>query len=726
MGVETHPAYPEESRNLQETLRQVRSQLQALKERPPLDMEALKEEAMEAVLHAEVAMDQMREAAIRRLQVASREPYFGRLDFQEQGQERPMRLYIGKVGVERPDDRQPLVIDWRAPVASLFYNTAAGGDGEAAYESPEGTVTGTVWLKRHLGIKQGVLQRIVDAKVKGAPEGEEPVLDSFLQYRLQESRDARLRDIVSTIQAEQNAIIRAPMDRPLIIQGVAGSGKTTVALHRLAYLLYTFRESIAASRIVIFAPNRMFLDYISDVLPELGVDGVVQTTFADWALDELDEDVRLEPSGPRLARLFAPGEDPGEGPDSPGRFKGSLLFKEVLDLALQRYEEAFVPEADLELWPGAVLRAAEVWRWFHESYRLYPLMTRKERCLARVKKWADDQLAPFQGSESIRERRKMVRAAVQRYVKLWPAHSALQLYREILGDRPAGRKAPAAVGHPDIPPRVVQDSLARFKQGMVAPEDLAPLVYIKGRLRGFKEDRQLDHVVIDEAQDFSPFQLELLKMLTRESSFTILGDLSQGIHAYQGIHRWEEFMEVLSPQPTAYYTLQQSYRSTYEIMTFANRVLEAVGAPAALAKPVFRTGEPVRVEAVAPESLARQIAAEVERLRARKHASIAVIGRTEEACRSLHEALRAHGLEPELITPDQSTYGGGLSVIPVYLTKGLEFDAVIIAGADAGAYRPIPRDAKLLYVACTRALHELVVLHTGDPSPLLPRSEGDA
>jgi len=718
LTVENHPAHAEESKHLKETLGDVRHQLAELKAVPGLNMPELIDESMEALLHAELALERMRLQSIRRLSLAEREPYFGRIDFQE-GNGPVERFYVGKVGVGKGDSSDPLVLDWRTPMASLFYTTATGNTDEVSYDSPDGSHTGQLWLKRHLGVKQGILQRIVDAKVKGAPDEDEPVIDEFLSYRLQESRDARLRDIVSTIQAEQNAIIRAPMDRPLIIQGVAGSGKTTVALHRLAYLLYTFRETIVASRIIIFAPSRMFLDYISDVLPELGVDGVEQTTFADWALAELDDPaIELADGGERLEYLFAPGKDPGEGADSPGRFKGSLLFQEILDMAVAEYEATFVPEQDLVLWPGARLRATEFKEWFHESYRSYPLMARKERIIARAKKWADDHLMRYAGTMHEKERRKTVRTAVQKWVKLWPDHSPLELYQQILGAKPQKKKGPANVGFPDIPERVIKESVVHFKKDEVTPEDLAPLVYVKAKLKGYREERQLDHVVIDEAQDFSPFQVDLLRKLTRGNSFTILGDLSQGIHAYQGIHRWEEFMEVFEPDPTSYYTLEQSYRSTFEVMTFANQVISKVGAPAALARPVFRSGAPVRVDSVT--DLPDRIGREVSALRARKMASIAVIGRTEAECRTLYEALAAMELDPDLITPHQSNYRGGLSVIPAYLVKGLEFDAVIVAGANRTSYGLTPRDAKLLYVACTRALHELALFHTGDPSPLLP------
>lgn len=720
MSVELHPAWAEESSHLAETKVEAAAQIRTLQEilPPTKDEDELREDPMDAVEVAERSLMVMREEGIHRLKLSLREPYFGRIDFQEAGDQGAQVLYIGKVGLEKGERHDPVVIDWRAPVASLFYNTALSGTEGVEYQAPDGKHVGSIWLKRNFGIQQGILQRIVDSTAKGAEGGEE-ILDEFLQYRLEESRDARLRDIVSTIQGEQNGIIRAPMDRPLIIQGVAGSGKTTVALHRLAYLLYTFRGKVEASRVVIFAPNRMFLAYIADVLPELGVGGVLQTTFQDWALGELGERVRLTDTGDRLGLLFAPGQDPGEGFDAPGRFKGSLYFKSVLDRALAEYEASFVPDADFVLWPGATVKAAMIQSWFHEQLQIWPVMTRKERIFARLKKFADDRFIPYKGSMQEVERRKMVRNAISRYARLWPDHTALRLYQEILGGPTAKNKVPAQVGFLEIPERVTRESVELFKKKEIAPEDLAPLVYLKGRIRGWKEDRQLDHVVIDEAQDFSPFQVELLKALTRESSFTILGDLSQGIHAYAGIQDWEELIDVFDPQPVTYQTLETSYRSTREIIEFANGVIQRVGTPAALARPVFRSGAPVLVEeALEP---AERVKAHVERLQGKNLASIAVLVRTEAAAVKMKQALSALGLEAELILPHQSEYRGGLSVLPSYLVKGLEFDAVVVADADAAGYGLSPRDAKLLYVACTRALHELVLLWQGERSPLLPQ-----
>jgi DNA helicase-2/ATP-dependent DNA helicase PcrA len=717
VSVENHPAFEEERGRLGRSLQTIDSQLRRLLATREIQVEEEEEDALHAIRAAQEAMETMREEQVERLKVAAREPYFGRIDFQEKGLETPQELYIGKAGVQEEGTNRPLVIDWRAPVASLFYTSAGGGDDTAAYEAPGGLVEGLLWLKRNLAVKGRKLQHIADARVKGAPE-EAAEGDTFLLYRLQESRDAKLRDIVSTIQAEQNAIIRAERDRPLIIQGVAGSGKTTVALHRLAYLLYTYRESMSADRMVIFAPSRMFLDYIADVLPELGVGGIKQTTFQDWAVEQLDDQLELLSSAERLEELFAPGRDPGEE-GAPGRFKGSLFFKELLDRALNAYEANFVPEMDLELWRGARVSHREVHSWFHEQYKLYPLNTRKDRIIARLRTWARAAVDPYRGTLREAERKKAMMTAVRQYVAAWPKHTALSLYKEVLGlGSPRGKRA-IDFGGLEIPDAVRAEAKALFQAKQVSTEDLAPLVYLQERLEGLKEDRQLDHVVIDEAQDFSPLQVDLLRRLTEADSFTILGDLSQGIHTYAGIADWDEFVEVFPPGRVEYHALRQSYRSTHEIVTFAAGVLRRAGVPEdALPLPVFRAGEPVRLYQAEAAGRNAAVVAEVRRMQ-ENHASVAVVGRTEAEVTLLHAALQAEGLEAERITAEQQRYLGGLSVIPSYLTKGLEFDAVIVADAGAHNYGMTPRDARLLYVVLTRALHELAVLYTEEASPLL-------
>ena len=318
MDTKTQSAYQEELRQLEQTNKEIDKQLERLRATPVYYGPDLTEQALEVI----------RENSRHNLAKAIDEPYFGRLDFEETGTGSPLPLYIGKSGVEDERTGQLLVIDWRAPVASLFYSFTGGLD-PASYESPDGLIDGLVYLKRNLVVRKQILQRVVDTYDRN--EDSLSVGDEFLLYRLGENKDNKLRDIVSTIQAEQDRIIRAAKNTALIIQGVAGSGKTTVALHRLAFLLYQYREQVRAERMIIFAPNSMFLDYISGVLPELGVGNIQQSTFTDWALDVLDHEVQMADQELTLQRWFALGSKrPPVDDQAPGRFKGAIAFKQLL------------------------------------------------------------------------------------------------------------------------------------------------------------------------------------------------------------------------------------------------------------------------------------------------------------------------------------------------------------------------------------------------------------
>lgn len=715
MGAEQHPAFPEELGRLRATVARVQVHARELAGANPLTVEGegLEEESMHGIRATELSLEGRRRYAVWRLRMAAAEPYFGRVDFQEQGAPEIESFYIGKSSLEDVTGHQPLVIDWRAPLATLFYTVPSAGDA-VQYDAPGGTICGALRLKRHLAVRRGGLRHIADSHVSGGEE--QAVGDTYLLYALQESRDGRLRDIVATIRAEQNAIIRAPADRALVIQGVAGSGKTSVALHRLAYLLYTQRAAMDPDRILILAPNRIFLDYISDVLPELGVGGVQQTTFADWALAQIRRPPALVDPAERLEHLFAPGA--GGGPGAPGRHKGSLAFLATLDRALAAYEAAFVPACDLTLWPGATLNRAQVAALFYQRFGALPLNTRRRRVLARVARWARGRAAAADDPDP---RQRLLRAmlAVRAYSARWPRHTAAGLYAEILGAPPAPGREPAPVGQPEVPADLAAATLPILLRGEATPEDLPALLYLHERLDGIRDDRELHHVVVDEAQDFSAFGLELLRRRTRGAAFTILGDLAQGIHTHTGVRAWDELTRLFPAGSVQYHELQISYRSTHPIVTFANQLLGPAGGAAAPAQPVFRPGPPVRVGHRVPGALADVLVGEVRRLRHAGHGSIAVVGRTEAECAHLQADLAAVGLRPRRVSARQDSYQGGLSVIPAYLVKGLEFDAVIVANAGAAAYAATPRDARLLYVVVTRALHELVIFYQDVPSPLL-------
>jgi DNA helicase-2/ATP-dependent DNA helicase PcrA len=694
---QTQSAYQDELKQLKKTSAVIGDQLHKVEAVPRYFGQDLTEQALDA----------MRESKQINLQKALAEPYFGRLDFQESGKDEHSPLYIGKVGVDHDKSNELLVIDWRAPVASLFYSFT-GGTQEAVYESPEdGTITGNVHLKRNLVIREQVLQRVVDTYDR---ESDAPaVTDEFLLYRLGENKDNRLRDIVSTIQAEQDQIIRSARNTAIVIQGVAGSGKTTVALHRLAYLLYQYRENILAERMIIFAPNSMFLDYISGVLPELGVGHIQQTTFQDWALNLLNNEVKLTDPAKRLAYWFAIGANrPQIDNQAPGRFKGSIGFLHYIDECLKRYEADWLPAADFIAWEGKVLPNKSIQDWFHVDNKHYPLMKRRDRTVARIKRWIEIELKKIHSDTQRKELKKKANERLRAFLKQWPEDSPFTFYKRIFVQ-------------PHISEELIQASNLLFKKKQVEPEDLAPLLYIRNRFHGFENEERFDHVVIDEAQDFSPFQVALLQEQTRGGSFTILGDLSQGIHAYQGIWNWDEFSSLFEADRTLYFQLDRSYRSTMEIIHFANAVLTAGGEPITPAIPVFRSGEKVKLIQLKDErSKLTGLMKSVEELREGGSIhSIAIVGRTEQECAKLHQALTEQGLKTTLILAGQSEYRGGISVLPVYLTKGLEFDAVLIVDVDPLHYEQSFQDAKLLYVGCTRALHELWLFYTEKPSPLI-------
>jgi DNA helicase-2/ATP-dependent DNA helicase PcrA len=684
-------AYQEEQQRLQAALRDIILQLGDIGPRYKGDD------------FTEQMLDLQQEERRLRLEISRKEPYFGRIDFQELPGETTKPLYIGKAGVAKRGSNELLVIDWRAPAASVFYSFT-GGDAPASYDSPDGEISGYVHLKRNFMIRQGEMQRLVDSYVRG--QEEESVTDEFLLYRLGENKDNKLRDIVSTIQEEQDRIIRADRSKALFIQGVAGSGKTTVALHRLAFLLYQYADKMRAERMIIFAPNRMFLDYISGVLPELGVGDIQQTTFSDWTLTLLERTVKLSDPTLTLAYWFEERRTAEDLEKASGAFKGSLAFKALLDERIADFEQKIVPEQPFEPIDGLKLTPRQMTEWYDTDYGEETLMKKRDRLVSRIRRWFESEMK-LRGVADKKVRAKAL-ARFNSFVKKIPAYTALELYASLFH----GKQAASG-----IPKPLAAATAARLKQGEAAAEDLAPLAYIQLELYGLTQP-PLDHIVIDEAQDYSPLQLVVLSKCQRSVSMTVLGDLQQGIHAYAGVQSWQQLTGLFEQEQIGYHELNRSYRSTTEIIEFANRILGGMEGEVKPAVPVFRSGDEVVLQQVGTDAQMAQIMADVKEWQAAgEYETIAIIGRTARECESIHEHLSASGLEASLVQSKQPAYGGGLSVVPVYLSKGLEFDAVLIADAGAEAYTEL--DSRLLYVGCTRALHKLKLLYNGELTTLI-------
>ncbi|PES73388.1 DNA helicase UvrD [Bacillus cereus] len=685
--------FEEELQKMKDILCTMDEQLEQLEKIPVYYGEDFKEQILES----------MRESNRQNLRIGVHEPYFGRLDFQEDGKKEVMPIYIGKVGVSDKDTMKPIVIDWRAPVASMFYSFT-GGEELAFYHSPDGLVEGDVYLKRNISIRKRELERVVDTYVKGNEDVSHA--DDFLLYRLGENKDNKLKDIVSTIQSEQNDIIRAEKNLPLLIQGVAGSGKTTIALHRLAFLIYEYREQLEAERMIVFAPNSLFLDYISSVLPELGVGNISQTTFPDWALRLLEGSVKLKQTEEKLKEAFSINRD--EKKVMLGKLKGTLEFKSFIEERMIQFEKDLVPTKDFEAWDKAVIPVEDVKKWMQVEYKHYPLKKRRERLVGRMKRWIEIELKKFGETNEKKLLKKEATKRLNTYMNFWPKMSPLSLYNSMIKSKEILEV---------LPEELVQETEKNCRKKEVYVEDLPALIYIHHRITGIEIGQKFHHVVIDEAQDFSPFQVYVLKEITLGNSFTILGDLSQAIYDYQGIEDWNAFKEVF--RETGYYELTRSYRSTKEIIEFANEIIKNAEIPVGLATPVFRSGEDVKVIRAGDQFT--EVLKTVQHLQNEDVKTIAVIGRTDDECRDIYEKLTNAGLTVNFIEADQSKYEGGISVVPVYLAKGLEFDAVLLIDVDEEHYKNTKHDAKLLYVGCTRSLHDLWIFYSGEVSPLIKR-----
>lgn len=641
--------------------------------------------------------------------------------------------YIGRFGLFDRTTLTPLVLDWRSPMANLYYDDAFT---DVPVHVDGGRVLQfDVERKRQFEIAQGELVQFFDStSVVRA--------DQLLLARLQERGDAKLRDIVETIQAEQNRIIRADARQVLIVQGVAGSGKTTIALHRLSYLAYQHRDQRAFAHFLIIAPNRLFLDYIANVLPDLGVQGVQQFTFADFVKAALPAKWRL---------VKEPLRDNAVLQNLAARVRGALATRQLLDALLKRYVASMLPSEGLALDSAFVMSAEAIATKFYEDYRHYPYAARRKRLVQSLKQWTDDairargaqldQLAKRIGYQEAQKRHDEIarkyRQALDHYCARIKTTDVLDLYRKIIANpknlawilrrlppsqRDLLERAEDRVGAEALPQALADFLAADHKGRRVSEEDLAALLYLRKHLEGLDKSAKFSHIVVDEAQDLAPFELHVLTLFMNQSSMSLFGDLAQTIYERKGLAAWEEVTEGVFADVVSQATLRQSYRSTVEIMAAANAVIAHWSYPGkTLAVPVLRHGSgPVAVPVAQPKELAQVVEQMVVALQQDGLHSIAIIDKTAHACQRLAVELSKRGLTVTLLGEDSDHYTGGVSVVPIHQSKGMEFDAVILVDPHKEKYEPHnDTDIKLLYVAMTRALHRLCAIHCEPLTPLL-------
>lgn len=684
------------------------------------------------------------------LENAKEKPYFARIDFKDYKKNITDEIYIGKTNIE-DENGNLLVLDWRAPISSLYYD---GRIGTASYNSPDGIVNGELILKRIFDIENEKLFSFSDIDIS--------VNDEILKPYLSSNSELRLKNIISTIQAEQNSIIRCPLKENLIVQGVAGSGKTTVALHRIAYLAYNYSKELKPEDFMIIAPNKFFLDYISNILPDLGVNDVNQCTFEQFAEQIIGNGIKIENSTNKLAETVNLENKETASDTEISKFKSSILYKQMLDRYLHNVEESYLPDENLKIGNIVLLKHDKLNKKFEDCLKGKPLEERLKMFKSRLKMFFEnnqdliEKMVRNQRSEEISnlDRNKLsndeyeqkraeifqkyneyldllknnAKKLIDEYIKKVKKPNTLNYYIDFISN--IDKYAGDCNINPEIFNILKQKILNTKSTKQVEYEDLAPLMYIAHKIRGTEKQIKDNinypkHIVIDEAQDYSPFQFLVLKEILKNNSMTILGDISQGIYVDRGIKDWNEIKDEVFLGDATITDLTKSYRTTVEIMEKGNDVIHRImdKSNIKLAEPVIRRGKSVAITKSDDKDLANNIIKKIRELTEDKNKNIAIITKTLQEATDLRKKLEKQNIKSTLISDKSTKYNGGVSVIPSYLSKGLEFDSVILSNVNSEKYKCNELDTKLLYIAITRAMHTLDIFYTKQQSELLYERE---
>ena len=660
----------------------------------------------------------MKKIHIRNLKTSVNKPYFARIDFTSDEDGKVSTVYIGKNGVIKNTDI--IVTDWRAPISSLYYDAEIG---RCSFEAPNGTISGNMSLKRQFEIELGELQEYFDVELVSN--------DELLQKYLNSNNDARLKSIVSTIQKEQNDVIRKKIFDNIIIQGVAGSGKTTVALHRIAYLVYNYMKTIKQNQYLVIGPNPVFLKYIKSVLPDLDVSSVEQCTFEEFAQMYIDENISVNSSDKKVIDNIE-----GKNNSDVDKFKCSIKYKKMIDKFLKIYFYSITSKSlmlgNFEVIPQNIMR--EIFEGTEEVYSK-DLNNKIEITIDRLCKYIENNYDSitsrynnysfelFKNVQTDEEKNKMrnmfskdrtelsknCRSILRKYFNKSKV-STIKLYKLFI----------SSINDYDIYnynniSELKRKTQKNIKNNSYDFEDLSALIYIKTALGLNKNYERIKHTVIDEAQDLGEFNFYVLKESLPASTFSIFGDLAQSIYDYRGINNWNEVNEVMFSGNGEIVNFNKSYRTTAEIMESADDVLDSIGL--SRSDMVVRHGNPVQVSEIEDaNNIPEYIAEKICEYKEKGYKTIAVISKTDLLSNYINKALKMFGINIPNVTANDDLIDEKFRVCTIsnQLAKGLEFDAVILNNANEEIYSSNSSlDMKLLYVALTRALHELDIVYSG-------------
>lgn len=607
-------------------------------------------------------------------------PYFGKITFTEED-EGAEEFYIGRFGLTPEDSYDPVIVDWRAPVTSLFYK---GTLGETTYDCPNGAINANLLGRRQLIVKKGELKGLFDSAID--------VKDDILQMVLTSNSSEKLKDIVMTIQEEQDEIIRAPKDKVVVVNGVAGSGKTTIALHRVSYLLYNFRKQFG-DKVLILGPNDIFMDYIGQVLPTLGESGVTQMTFQNFAISEIG----LEEPVKGFSEYIEEAMSGNEEALKEYKYKSSKKFTELLDDTLEKMNEEYFKIQPVRFFDEEIVSVDEIKELFTKYYGYMPLFRRSEK----IKRILTSKIKDKR-DELVRELEAKIKEEIS---QLSPDELEIEKNNLLFKRRIRIREIVRGVmnSRDELESWINHEDTVNLYKRITNTEalgymDLAGILYLMVMLEGKKCKKEYKHVVIDEAQDYNTTQFKLIKELTGCKSYTIVGDSNQRLITMLEEPAMLNLEEVFG-DAVKEFSLLKSYRSTQQIMEYASQFLNEDKVI-----PLVREGEPViEEETTSKEDLIETIVSIIEDYQEDGLESIAVITKNKENMPEISGLLKER-IKIMSFDRDDLIYNGGNVLIPAYYAKGLEFDGVIIL--EEGEETP----SLVKYIMCTRALHRLSII----------------
>lgn len=610
-------------------------------------------------------------------------PYFGKVTFKED-EDVPDDIYIGRYGLTLEGDFEPLIVDWRAPIAALFYK---GTLGEASYNPPAGEVKADILSRKQIVIKKSELQGVFDSALD--------VKDEILQMVLTKNSSDKLKDIVMTIQKEQDEIIRADRKKVVVVNGVAGSGKTTIALHRVSYLLYNFRKELG-DKVLIFGPNDIFMDYIAQVLPTLGESNINQTTFENFARKELNlEYENIKSFGKYIEDAMNGNSEALEE----YKYKSSSKFLNLLNEKLKEINENYFKIQSVKFKGEEIVGVDEIKELFNVYYSNMPLFRRSEKIrrilTSKIKDKRDEAVYKLNQEikakmADISEEDKEIEGNNLEYLRRLGIR---EIIREVINSR---KELDSWLKFSPIID-IYKDITKTEKLGYM---DLSAILYLTVKLEGLKVKNEIKHIVIDEAQDYSAIQFEIIKEITGCKSYTIVGDSNQRLietDEKPAMLRLGEIFGDLNVE-VKNFDLNKSYRSTQEIMEYANQFLKED-----TIVPLVRHGEPVIEEEVeSDEELIETILPIIEDYEEEGYENIAIIFKDKKDLETIAPLIKER-IAIQSLNSEDLFYKGGKVLIPAYLAKGLEFDGAIVI--ENGKVEPLVK-----YIMCTRALHRLSVI----------------